>query len=59
MKLISEHLSMDGTKTAKIYLTNTTQPEYTVIVKADTGTHYRVTFDSIDKAEDYAEDWTL
>lgn len=59
MKLISEHLSVDELKTARVFLTGIPQTPYTVIVKDSTGTHYQATFKTIDDAENYAEDWTL
>ena len=59
MKLISEYLSIDELKSAKVFLTGVSQIPYAVIVKDDTGTHYQATFATLQTAENYAEDWTL
>ena len=59
MKFISEHLSVDELKSARVFLSGNSETPYMVIVKDDTGTHYQATFNSIERAEDYAEDWVL
>lgn len=59
MRLISEYLSVDELKSAKVFLTGTEKKPYTVIVKDDSGTHYQATFNTLEAAENYAEDWTL
>jgi hypothetical protein len=57
MKFISEYSSDELTKTAKVYYRD--ERDFTVIVKSDTGTYYNVSFNNIQDAEDYAEDWVL
>jgi hypothetical protein len=57
MKFISEYSSDKLTKTAKVYYCG--ERDFTVIVKSDTGTYYNVSFNNIQDAEDYAEDWVL
>lgn len=57
MKLLSEYMSDDESKTAKIYYCG--EKEYSVIVRSDTGTHYTSKFKSLMAAEDFAEDWIL
>ena len=59
MKFISEYLSVDELKSARVFLTDNSEARYTVVVKDDMGTHYQSTFTSLEKAENYAEDWTL
>lgn len=57
MRLISEYLSDDETKTARVF--HRDEKTFVVIVKSDTGTHYNSTFNSLRVAEDFAEDWIL
>lgn len=57
MKLLSEYLSDDGKKVAKVYYE--TNQEYIVMVKDDAGNHYRSKFENMQNAEEYAEDWVL
>ncbi len=57
MKLISEYMSDDESKTAKVYYES---PEkYVVMVKDDTGSRYQSTFINERLAEEFAEDWIL
>ena len=55
MKVISEYVSVEMTKTAKVF--HRGERDIVVIVKSDTGSHYNVSFQNIQLAEDYAEDW--
>jgi hypothetical protein len=57
MKFISEYMNTEMTKTAKVY--HQGERGIMVIVKSDTGSHYNVSFENIQSAEDYAEDWVL
>ena len=57
MKLISEYMSEDGKKTAKVYLID--EKAYTVVLKDDMGTHYKTVFMNLTMAENYAEDYVL
>lgn len=55
MRLLSEYMSEDGTKVAKVFFKS--EKEYVVIVKSDTGSYYNTMFTTMRIAEDYAEDW--
>ncbi len=57
MKLLSEYMSEDGKKTAKVYFID--QKAYSVVLKDDMGTHYKTVFMNLQMAEDYAEDYVL
>jgi len=57
MKFISEYMNTEMTKTAKVY--HRDEKDIIVVVKSDTGSHYNVSFENIQSAEDYAEDWVL
>lgn len=57
MRLLSEYVDDDETKTAKVYFKD--KETFVVIVRSDTGTHYSSTFDVLRKAEDFAEDWVM
>lgn len=57
MRLISEHTTVDGRSTAKVYFKDVN--EFVVVVKSDSGTHYSSTFRDLNPAEDFAEDWIL
>ena len=57
MKLLSEYMSDDEKKTAKVY--QEANQSYIVIVKDDVGSFYRTKFISERLAEDFAEDWVL
>jgi hypothetical protein len=50
-------MNTEMTKTAKVY--HRGERDIMVIVKSDTGSHYNVSFDSLQAAENYAEDWIL
>ena len=54
---MSEYSNDELTKTAKVY--HRGERDFTVIVKSDTGTYYNVSFNNIQDAEDYAEDWVI
>jgi len=55
MKLISEYMEQDCNRTAKVYYR--AENDIVVVVKSDTGSHYNVSYKTIDEAEDYAENW--
>lgn len=55
MKLISEHYSENLKLTAKIFKMN--EKKYRVIVNDDFGNAYNATFENVNTAEQYAEDW--
>lgn len=57
MKLLSEYLSEDGKKTAKVFYE--TKERYVVITKDEMGCHYTTNFISMRLAENFAEDWVL
>jgi hypothetical protein len=57
MKFISEYMNTEMTKTAKVY--HQGERDIIVVVKSDTGSHYNVSFDNLQAAENYAEDWIL
>lgn len=57
MRLISEYMTSDERATAKVYFQS--KNEFLVVVKSDTGTHYRSAFNDINSAEIFAEDWIL
>lgn len=57
MKLLSEYLSEDKSKTAKVYFID--NKAYVVVLKDDMGTHYKTVFTNLQMAEDYAEDYVL
>jgi hypothetical protein len=50
-------MNTEMTKTAKVY--HRGEKDIMVLVKSDTGSHYNVSFENIQSAEDYAEDWVL
>lgn len=56
MKLLSEYLSKDEQKSAKVYYESAEL--YTVVIKDAYGTTYRTTFLNMKDAEDYAEGYT-
>ena len=51
---ISTHLSDDEKRIVKIYKDG---PTYLVRCKNKSGSYFRTTFNQIDEAEDFAEDW--
>jgi hypothetical protein len=57
-KQVSEYFSEDGLKTSMVMKELSTNT-YTVQLKNDSGTYFAATFDNIDSAEQYAEDWVL
>jgi hypothetical protein len=57
MRVISEYVSDGMTKTAKVF--HRGEGDIMVVVKSDTGSHYNVSFKTIQSAEDYAEDWVM
>ena len=57
MRFISEYMNNTMTKTAKVY--HRGEKDFIVIVKSDTGSYYNVSFENIQSAEDYAEDWVI
>lgn len=57
MRLITEYVNDEMTKTAKVY--HRGEKDITVVVKSDTGSYYNVSFKTIQAAEDYAEDWVM
>lgn len=57
MKLLSEYMSEDEKKTAKVYYE--TKESYMVITRDDNGCHYTTKFISMRLAENFAEDWVL
>lgn len=57
MRFISEYMNNEMTKTAKVY--HRGDKDIMVIVKSDTGSHYNMSFENLQSAENYAEDWIL
>ncbi len=57
MKLLSEYMSDDEKRTAKVFYEG--KEMYTVMTKDDMGNSYRSGFHTMQTAEDYAEDWVL
>ena len=57
MKLLSEYMSQDESKTAKVYYE--TNEKYIVITKDEMGGHYTTNFINMRLAENFAEDWVL
>ena len=57
MKLLSEYMSQDESKTAKVYYE--TNEKYIVITKDEMGCHYTTNFINMRLAENFAEDWVL
>ena len=57
MRLLSEYMSEDEHKTAKVFFKN--EKEYVVVAKSDTGSYYNTTFTTMRIAEDFAEDWVI
>lgn len=57
MKLLSEYISDDESKSAKVYYE--TKEKYIVITKDGMGSHYKTEFISMRLAENFAEDWVL
>jgi hypothetical protein len=57
MKLLSEYVCTEKSKTSKVYQRK--ENEYTVVVKDDLGNSYTCEFDSLQKAEYYAENWVI
>jgi len=57
MKFISEYMSNDESRTARVYHRGI--KDFVVIVKDAMGSYYNTSFETIRVAEDYAEDWVL
>ncbi len=59
MKFLSEYISDDvaESKTARVYLKDGDESPYQVVVRSDSGTHYSTSFKTIERAENFAEDW--
>ena len=57
MKLLSTYYSEDESRKAEVFFVS--QNNFKVVVKSDTGTHYSVSFEEENFAEDYAESWVL
>jgi hypothetical protein len=56
IKIISEYLSDDGKRTSTVYKV-LEDGDYRVSVKNESGSNFSSSFDSVDTAEDFAEDW--
>ncbi len=56
IKIISEYLSDDGKRTSTVYKV-LEDGDYRVSVKNESGSTFSSSFDSVDTAEDFAEDW--
>jgi hypothetical protein len=57
-KEISEYFSEDGLKTASV-IKNLTEGNYIVRFKNDAGSTFSATYQDLDTAEQYAEDWVI
>lgn len=57
MKLLSEYVSEDFKKEAKVYYVN--EKTFTVSVKSDMGITYTASFNRMQLAEDFAENWVI
>lgn len=55
MKLLSEYMSDNQSKAAKVYYE--TKEKYVVITKDEIGCHYTTNFISMRLAENFAEEW--
>ncbi len=58
MKLISEYMSENGERTAKVYV-NEEERNFVVSFKDVFGVHYTTKFTKLQSAEDSAEDYVL
>lgn len=56
MKLLSEFISDNGKRKAKVYVVDGT---FYVSADTETGTTYRADFHNEQSAENFAEDWVL
>jgi len=58
IKLVSEYIGEENNRSASVYKDLETK-EYKVSIRNEAGTYFTATFDVIDDAEDYAENWVL
>lgn len=58
IKLVSEYIGEDNGRSASVYKDIETK-EYKVSVRNESGSYFSATFETVDDAEDYAENWVL
>lgn len=58
IKVLSEYFSNDDRRSAKLYVL-LPQKEYNVSVMNEAGSSFTSTFENIDDAEDFAENWVM
>lgn len=58
IKLVSEYIGEENNRSASVYRDLETK-EYKVSVRNESGSYFSATFETVDDAEDYAEDWVL
>lgn len=58
IKLVSEYIGEENNRSASVYKDLETK-EYKVSIRNESGTYFTAMFDSIDDAEDYAENWVM
>jgi|APGre2960657373_1045057.scaffolds.fasta_scaffold77965_5 hypothetical protein len=58
LKTISEYYSEDSNKRA-VVMKDLTLGNYRVVVTNDSGSSFSTSFDTLEHAETYAEDWVL
>jgi hypothetical protein len=58
LKTISEYYSEDSNERA-VVMKDLTLGNYRVVVTNDSGSSFSSTFDTLERAENYAEEWVL
>lgn len=59
IKVISEYYSEDSRKNALVLQDLTKSGNYRVVVTNDSGSAFSTSFETLESAETYAEDWVL
>lgn len=58
IKYISEYIGEETNRSASVYKDLETK-EYKVSIRNESGTYFTAQFETVDAAEDYAENWVM